>query len=337
MAATATGVENVAVGQYALTANTTGQYNVAVGRATLYSNVSGNQNTAVGRHAVFNNTASDNTGVGFSAMGSNTTGANNVAVGSNALQANTTASNNTAVGYQAGYSTTGATNTFIGGNAGYLNTSGTNNAALGQSAGYNLTSGSSNTLLGQNCGSGITTGNNNVLVGVGAGTYTNTLTTGGQNVYIGVNASCSSASVSYEMVIACLNSVGKGSATGYINPQGGGMYQANNSTLWSVTSDRRLKKNIVDNNNGLDIINKIQVRNFEYRLPEEITEVPQNQVIEKQGVQLGVIAQELQQILPECVKTESTGVMSVDATNLTWYLINAVKELSARVKQLEGN
>ena len=304
MAATATGVENVAVGQYALTANTTGQYNVAVGRATLYSNVSGNQNTAVGRHAVFNNTASDNTGVGFSAMGSNTTGANNVAVGSNALQANTTASNNTAVGYQAGYS----------------NTTGASLVCVGQTAGYN-----------------ITTGNNNVCLGVGAGVYSTPLTTGGQNLYIGTNAGASSASVSYEMVIACLNSVGKGSATGYINPQGGGMYQANNSTLWSVTSDRRLKKNIVDNNNGLDIINKIQVRNFEYRLPEEITEVPQNQVIEKQGVQLGVIAQELQQILPECVKTESTGVMSVDATNLTWYLINAVKELSARVKQLEGN
>jgi hypothetical protein len=78
------------------------------------------------------------------------------------------------------------------------------------------------------------------------------------------------------------------------------------------------------------------VRNFEYRLPEEITDVPQDQAIQKQGIQLGVIAQELQQILPECVKTESTGVMTVDADNLTWYLINAVKELSAQVAQLQS-
>ena len=116
-----------------------------------------------------------------------------------------------------------------------------------------------------------------------------------------------------------------------------GMYQSNNSTLWSVTSDQRIKKNIVNNDTGLSVINQIQVRNFEYRLPEEITDLPQEQAVAKQGVQLGVIAQELQQILPECVKTESTGVMTVDADNLTWYLVNAVKELTARIKQLEGN
>ena len=98
-----------------------------------------------------------------------------------------------------------------------------------------------------------------------------------------------------------------------------------------------MKKNIADNNDGLDKINSIRVRNFEYRLPEEVTELSQDQAVQKQGVQLGVIAQELQAVLPDCVKTESTGVMTVDQDNLTWYLINAVKELSARVKQLEGN
>ena len=77
------------------------------------------------------------------------------------------------------------------------------------------------------------------------------------------------------------------------------------------------------------------MRNFEYRLPEEVTEVPQNQAIKKEGIQLGVIAQELQQVLPECVKTETTGVMTVDADNLTWYMINAIKELKAEVDSLK--
>ena len=49
-----------------------------------------------------------------------------------------------------------------------------------------------------------------------------------------------------------------------------------------------------------------------------------------------LLAQELQQVLPECVKQESTGVMSVDPDNLTWYLINAVKELSAQVEELKA-
>ena len=50
----------------------------------------------------------------------------------------------------------------------------------------------------------------------------------------------------------------------------GNMYQGNNSSSWSTTSDRRIKKNIVDNTVGLSEILQLRVRNFEYRLPEEI-------------------------------------------------------------------
>jgi hypothetical protein len=123
---------------------------------------------------------------------------------------------------------------------------------------------------------------------------------------------------------------GKGSNTGFINNGGGGTYQGNNSSSWSTTSDQRLKKNIADNNVGLDAINSIRVRNFEYRIEEEITELPAHAAIKKEGVQLGVIAQELQAVLPDCVKQESTGVLSVDTDNLTWYLVNAVKQLKAQ-------
>ena len=128
--------------------------------------------------------------------------------------------------------------------------------------------------------------------------------------------------------------VGKGSQTGFINPGGGGVYQGNNSSTWSTTSDRRIKKNIADNTVGLEIIRELRVRNFEYRTPEEITEVPSHAAINKEGVQIGLIAQEAQEVLPEIVKQESTGVYSVDPENLTWYLINAVKELDAEVQAL---
>ena len=67
---------------------------------------------------------------------------------------------------------------------------------------------------------------------------------------------------------------GSGSGTGFISPNDGAVYQGNNSSSWSTTSDRRIKKNIVDNTVGLDAINQVQVKNFEYRTEDEITEVP---------------------------------------------------------------
>jgi hypothetical protein len=143
--------------------------------------------------------------------------------------------------------------------------------------------------------------------------------------------------VSNEIIISGSGVTGKGTNTGYIYAGGGGTYQGNNSASWSTTSDQRLKKNIVDNNDGLEKINAIRVRNFEYRLPAEVDpELKPSDAIDKTGVQLGVIAQELQQVLPECVKQESTGVLSVDPDSLTWYLVNAVKQLSAKVEALEA-
>ena len=128
---------------------------------------------------------------------------------------------------------------------------------------------------------------------------------------------------------------GKGANTTYIK---GAVYNSNNSSSFSTTSDERIKKNIVDNNIGLDAIEKIRVRNFEYRTKDEITDFdnPDAVVVEKEGLQLGVIAQEIKDILPDVVKQNTTGAYAVDPDNLTWYLVNAVKELSAEVKSLKA-
>jgi hypothetical protein len=245
-------------------------------------------------------------------------------MGDGALALNTTGINNTAVGYQAGYTnTTGAENTAVGLQALFANTTGTGNTAFGYLA-----------------LAGVTTGGGNIGLGYGAGYAGTFITNGTYNLCIGLNASVSGASDNNEIVIATnsgSNVAGKGSSTGFITPAGGGVYQGNNSSTWSQTSDQRLKKNIVDNTDGLVKIEGIRIRNFEYRLPEEVdAELKPTDAIKKPGVQLGVIAQELQQVLPDCVKQESTGVLSVDSDNLTWYLINAVKELSAEVNSLKS-
>ena len=251
-------------------------------------------------------------------MEGNTTGANNTAVGRSALACNTTAAENTAVGCKALTSnTTGAANTAVGLNALLDATTSANNTAVGVEALQNITTGGDNTAMGRASGETITTGSSNVLVGM--------------------NAQANANNTVFEVVIG-KNATGKGTNTGIIGGNGNAIYQGNNSSTWSTTSDKRIKKNIVDNNIGLDKINKIQVRNFEYRTVEEITDLenPKAAVAQKKGIQLGVIAQEIETILPDVVRTESSGVKSVDPSNLTWYMINAIKELKKEIDLLKN-
>ena len=86
-------------------------------------------------------------------------------------------------------------------------------------------------------------------------------------------------------------------------------------------SDERLKDNIVTIENGLDKVE--QLRGVTYTRDEREN--------------IGVIAQEVEKILPEIVLTanDEMGTKSVDYSRLTAVLIEAVKDLSARVKELE--
>ena len=326
------------IGYQAGNGNTTSAANnTAMGNAALYTNTGAGHNSAFGFKALyFTATGGDsNSAFGSAALYSNTTGTNNVAIGRQALYSNTTTNNNVAIGYQALYTApTLAGNVAIGvgamygGGAGYaigigysaLNTGGGQySIAIGYNALLNETSsGGPNLAFGYNAGSTITSGSN--------------------NMYFGVGSAASSATVTNEICISNTAGArtGKGGSTFYVNANGGNSYNGANSATWAVTSDQRLKKNIVDNTVGLESINAIRVRNFEYRLPEEITELDTHCAILKEGVQLGVIAQELQSILPDCVKTESTGVLSVNSENITWHLINAVKELSAELNALKA-
>ena len=337
------------IGYQAGNGNTTSAANnTAMGNATLYTNTGASHNSAFGFKALYNtNTGGDaNSAFGSTALYSNTTGANNAAFGFQALRNNTTANYNTAVGYQALYGQTTLQNNvaigyqalYTGGNndnvaIGYKalytegNTGNGNNVAIGSSAsknttaaaynnvhiGYqasiNATTGVGNAVVGAQAAPNMTTANSMVAIGAASASG---LTTGAGGIYIGASVTASSNSASSELVIGTTNGpTGKGSNTGYISTNGGNVYQGNNSASWATTSDQRLKKNIVDNSIGLSAITQIRVRNFEYRTEDEVTDLPKHSTINIQGVQLGVIAQELQEILPDCVKEESTGVLSV--------------------------
>jgi hypothetical protein len=143
----------------------------------------------------------------------------------------------------------------------------------------------------------------------------------------------------YSFYIRGLASAGSAQATlASFNAVASVVYNGANTTTWNTTSDKRIKKNIVDNNEGLEKITNIRVRNFEYRTAEEITDFPneENIAVQRKGVQLGVIAQELQQVLPSCVYEQKNGMLSLSTDNLISHMINAIKELKAELDELKA-
>lgn len=314
---------NTGVGKGIFAALTTGNSNAILGTNVLSSATTAERNVGIGHNALNDaTTAHNNVCIGYEAGGSLTVfGANNnIAIGTEALSTLTDRADNIAIGYRAVGMNDAAVISQVTA-VGVLALSdvafgGYGNTVLGYRAGVACTGALHNTLLGREAGQNITSGDNNICVGYNAVPSG----TGTSEIVIGVSAT------------------GKGNTTGFIHPNGGGMYQGNNSSSWSTVSDRRIKKNIEDNNVGLDAIDKIRVRNFEYRTEDEIVDFdnPKAAVVEKKGIQLGVIAQEIEEIFPDVVKTEDTGVKSVNPDNLTWYLINAVQELSAEIKKLKG-
>ncbi|WP_349918216.1 tail fiber domain-containing protein [Aeromonas veronii] len=93
--------------------------------------------------------------------------------------------------------------------------------------------------------------------------------------------------------------------------------RANN---FQVVSDRRLKSDVVVLENALDKV--LRLTGYVYTKNEQR--------------EAGVMAQDVQQVLPEAVREDSDGYLSVSHNQLTALLIEAIKELTARVKKLEG-
>lgn len=93
--------------------------------------------------------------------------------------------------------------------------------------------------------------------------------------------------------------------------------------LFYDSSDWNLKKNIEPLENSLEKITQCQGVSFEYR---ETYGGPRH---------IGVIAQDIQPIIPEVVEGNIAGMLSVDYSKLTAVLIEAVKELNLEVQQLK--
>jgi len=341
-AALTTGDFNVAFGEQALDALTTGGGNTALGVSTLGALTTANNNTAVGISALTSTTSGTvNTAVGSYALDAETTGSRSTALGYSALTNQNFTSNeisyNTAVGYTAlNETTTGGQNTAVGYIALYANTTGTKNTAVGFACLDASTTGYYNTAVGKGAGGIVSTGAGNTLMGGEAG---GTITTSNNNTVVGQGANISSGTSQGNEVVLGQGLTGIGYHQGILGGVNG-VYNQPNTTTFAQTSDERIKKNIEDYTLGLDTINNIRVRTFEYRELDEIPNGTDGKILNPnelpEGERVGVIAQEIIDVLPSCVTEHENSRLSVTTDNVLWTLVKAVQELSVEVETLKS-
>ena len=115
---------------------------------------------------------------------------------------------------------------------------------------------------------------------------------------------------------------------------------------YHTASDVSLKKNISTLTGSLDKVNQMRGVKFKWKSAIDDRHKEHIDVVTKEVVpqspeygryHLGLIAQELEEILPEAVNTAGDGIKSIsDGNQLVAVLIEAIKELSAKVTALEN-
>ena len=147
---------------------------------------------------------------------------------------------------------------------------------------------------------------NGTLVGGGATISNDTSTNTSQ--YIGMYRSISGSTTTVYVSDSKL----------YFNPSSGTL----NSTIFNSLSDSTRKANIHTITNAVNTVNNIEGVEFTW--------------IDNGKKSAGVVAQQLEQVLPWLIDTAEDGLKSVNYNGIIGYLINAVKELDSRVQELEN-
>jgi hypothetical protein len=107
-----------------------------------------------------------------------------------------------------------------------------------------------------------------------------------------------------------------------------GAILATNDVVAFASSDERLKENVEVIGSAVEKVEAINGVSFDW--------IPMEGVHVHSGHDVGVIAQDVEKVLPELVTTRDNGYKAVKYDKLTAVLIQAVKELSDRVKTLEN-
>lgn len=365
------GTNNIALGNNSLTNNLKGEYNIALGNYSLANNGSGNFNTAVGSYSLFSQNFgnggvsydTNNVAVGGSALFYNnptatTNGINNTAIGNFASHLNTTGFNNTALGYGSLYrNTTGSSNVALGYLAGYYE-SGSNKL-------YIENSNSTAPLIYGEFDNDIVKVNGTVKVNLTAADAEE-MQVKNTNIYTHANGYQNFGSGGNSFIISSRDGIadsggihGDGNALTLWAPGDAQQNQTaalvyfldedwfdattnayDNTALKSYItpagnyvqiSDKNKKENIVKLTNAIDKISQINGYTYQFKLaPSEIEKG------DKPIKSSGVIAQEIEKVLPEAVQKNDNGDYFVDYAAITPLLIEAIKEQNDKIQLLEN-
>lgn len=128
--------------------------------------------------------------------------------------------------------------------------------------------------------------------------------------------------------------IGEPSRTTAQNLIVGGAISAEGDITAFLSSDSRLKENIKPIENSLEKINKLNGVTFDWI---KLTKEEQDTKFQyKEGSDIGVIAQEVEEVLPELVTTRKSGYKAVDYQKLTAVLIEAMKEQQVQIDELKS-
>ncbi|MFQ5572482.1 MAG: tail fiber domain-containing protein, partial [Rhodothermales bacterium] len=306
---TASGSYSLAMGQ---STTASGSYSLAMGQSTTASVgnsvAMGSQTTASNFYATAMGKSTTASGQASTAMGDNTEASGNR---STAMGGFTTASGLTSTAIGLSTTASGVNSTAMGDGT---TASGENSTALGSNT---TASGINTTAMG---GTTTALGWYSTTMGVQTIAQANaSLVLGRNNVITGTINSW----VSTDPVLV----VGNGSSTANRANAFTLLKNGNLTIAGTLTqnSDRRLKTDIHPLSDALSAIMRLQPVRYRFRAG---TNRPQ-------GVQIGLIAQEVQAVFPELVREEADGYLSLSYANLSAVLVQALKEQQAQIDTLQ--
>lgn len=113
-----------------------------------------------------------------------------------------------------------------------------------------------------------------------------------------------------------------------------GEIRATNNVTAFYSSDRKFKENVKPVCNALDIVQAIGTKTFDWT-EEYLTSHGGEDGYFMQKQDFGVIAQDVQAVFPQAVRTRPDGSLAVDYEKLSTLSFQALIELTERVKALE--
>jgi len=118
------------------------------------------------------------------------------------------------------------------------------------------------------------------------------------------------------------------------DPGAGAIYATGNITAF-YSSDRTLKENIQDVEGALDIVCSIGSKTFDWT-DDYINSKGGADGYFVQKSDFGVIAQDVQAVFPQAVRTRTDGTLAVDYEKLATLAFGAIQELVKRIEALEA-